>query len=45
MEQNILNEIMENASKVPLECQERVLDVLKGMAFTRQCLIKALQQK
>lgn len=45
MEQtNILNEIMENASKVPFECQEKILDVLKGMAFTKHCLIRDLQK-
>lgn len=36
----ILNEIMLNAKQVPLECQERILDILKGMAFTKKCLTK-----
>lgn len=34
----ILNEIMSNAKQLPLECQERILDILKGMAFTKKCL-------
>lgn len=39
----LLNEIMVNANKVPIECQERILDVLKGMVFTKKCLLE--QQK
>ena len=34
----MLNEIMLNVKQVPLECQERILDILKGMAFTKKCL-------
>ncbi|WP_411680137.1 hypothetical protein [Clostridium thailandense] len=40
--ETILNEIMLNAREVPLECQERILDILKGMAFAKKCLIKNL---
>lgn len=36
----MLNEIMVNVKQVPLECQERILDILKGMAFTKRCLAK-----
>lgn len=36
----VLNEIMLNAKQIPLKCQERILDILKGMAFTKKCLIK-----
>lgn len=40
----ILNEIMLNAKQVPLECQERILDILKGMAFTQKCLTKNMTE-
>lgn len=36
----ILNEIMLNVKQVPLEYQERILDILKGMTFTKKCLTK-----
>lgn len=42
---SILEEIMSNAEQVPLECQERILDILKGMAFTKRCLSKNLQSE
>lgn len=32
----LLDEIVECAGKIPLECQERVLDVVKAMAYTRE---------
>ena len=32
----LLDEIVEYAGKIPLECQERVLDVVKAMVFTRE---------
>lgn len=32
----LLQEITKNAKVIPLECQERVLEVLKAMAFTRK---------
>lgn len=35
----ILDEIMVNARQIPLECQERILDILKGMAFTKKCIV------
>ena len=31
-----LNEILDGASKLPLECQEHVLAVIRGMIFTRE---------
>ena len=37
---NIVNEIIENASNIPVECQEHVLDVVKAMAFTRRVVEK-----
>ena len=40
----ILNEIMLNAKQVPLECQERILDILKGMVFTKKCLTKNMSE-
>lgn len=36
MEKNIVNEIIENANDIPIECQEHILDVVKAMAFTRR---------
>lgn len=40
MSDTVLNEIMLNAKQLPLECQERILDILKGMVFTKKCLLK-----
>lgn len=40
----ILNEIILNAKELPIECQERILDILKGMAFTKRCLLKKTTQ-
>lgn len=40
MADTILNEIMLNAKEIPIECQEKVLDILKGMAFTKKCLLE-----
>lgn len=37
----ILDQIMINAKQVPLECQERILDILKGMAFTKKCMLNS----
>lgn len=36
--EEILKEIMNNLEQVPLECQEKILDIVKAMAFTRKCL-------
>ena len=43
-DETILNEIMLNADQIPLECQERILDILKGMVFTKKCLTKDITQ-
>lgn len=40
MNEEILKAIMKNLEQVPLECQEKVLDIVKSMAFTRKCLIE-----
>lgn len=32
----LVNEIVESASTIPIECQEHILDVIKAMAFTRK---------
>ena len=37
---DLANEITENASLIPLECQERILDMIKAMAFTRKVIEK-----
>lgn len=39
----LVNEIVDNASKIPLEWQERVLDIVKAMAFTREVTKKESQ--
>lgn len=31
----LADEILANASVIPVECQEHILDVIKAMAFTR----------
>ena len=36
----LVNEIVENASTIPIECQEHILDVIKAMAFTRKVIEK-----
>ena len=35
-----LNEIIENASELPLECQDWLLVIAKGMVFTKNCIAK-----
>lgn len=35
-----LNEIIDTANELPLEYQKKVLDILRGMVFTKNCLIK-----
>ena len=35
-----LGEIIENASDLPLECQELLLSIAKGMQFTKSCIDK-----
>ena len=38
--QKLLDEILDSASKIPLEWQERIRDVVKAMAFTRSVVQK-----
>lgn len=35
---DILEEIMLNVQQFPLDFQERILDILKGMEFTNKCI-------
>ena len=37
-----LNEILDGASKLPLECQEHILAVIRGMIFTREITKKRI---
>ena len=39
-----LDEIIEGASKLPIENQEYILTTIKGMLFTKQLLLKQNQQ-
>ena len=41
----IVDEIIENASELPIECQECMLTIVKAMEFTRDCLTKKLDAK
>lgn len=36
----ILNELIENAMGLPIESQNLLLILAKGMAYTRDCLVK-----
>lgn len=40
-----LNEIIENAKELPLECQEQILDVVRGMVFTKKCMEKKMESE
>lgn len=40
-----LNEILDGASKLPLECQEHVLAVIRGMIFTREITKKEFEKE
>lgn len=37
----LANEIIDEASELPLECQECVLEIAKAMIFTRKCSVKS----
>ncbi len=39
----LIDEIMQQASQVPIECQEKILEILRGMAFTKKCLTKEIE--
>ena len=41
----ILDEIHLNAKELPLECQEKVLEIMKAMAFTKECVMNELRQE
>lgn len=34
----LAKEIVENASMIPVECQERILEIIKAMVFTRKVI-------
>lgn len=34
----LVDEIVKNASVIPVECQEHILDLIKAMAFTREVI-------
>ena len=38
--EKLVNEIVDEAEKLPLECQEKILDMVKAMAFTRNVINK-----
>lgn len=40
-----LNEILDGASQLPLECQEHVLAVIRGMLFTKEIMKKEENKK
>ncbi len=42
---SIVDEIIENASELPLECQEWLLAIAKGMVFAKNCLEKQSIEK
>lgn len=40
MNNNLAKEILKNASEIPLECQEKILDNMKAMIFTKRIMLK-----
>lgn len=44
MERNLTDEIVKEAQQIPKECQEKVLDIVKAMAFTRKITMKELEE-
>lgn len=40
MKRNLAEEILKNASEIPIECQEKILDNMKAMVFTRNVMLK-----
>lgn len=36
----LVDEIINNASELPLECQDWLLVLAKGMAYTKNCLLR-----
>ena len=45
----LIDDIINNASTLPLECQDLLLSIAKGMAFTKNCIareqLKSEEQK
>ena len=40
----LIEEIMKQVSEIPVEYQERILDILRGMTFTKKCLTRDLEK-
>lgn len=40
MKKNLAEEILKNASEIPLECQEKILENMKAMIFTKKVILK-----
>ena len=45
MKKNLSSEIVRNAEKIPLECQEKVLDVIKAMVYTRKVVERNMKKE
>ena len=43
--QKLLEEVMDTARAVPIECQKHILDVAKEMALTRWIVMNEKEQK
>ena len=43
-EESLTKEISQNASLLPLECKEHVLDLIKAMVFTKKVITKNKDQ-
>jgi len=41
----LIDEIIDNASELPLEYQDCLLSIAKGMLFTKSCLNKQAENK
>ena len=41
----LLNEILEGASELPLECQEQVLLSIRTMIFTKKVILKKINME
>jgi len=39
-EDSLIGEIIDKASGLPFECLDLILEVAKGMAFTKSCMAK-----
>lgn len=42
---HLLNEILEGASELPLECQEQVLLSIRTMIFTKKVILKKIEKE